>query len=106
MPYKVKVDELVSDLLLANQFKPVIVQDLCSRQILSSTSAPDDFAAVMEDLVFGADIDLLCVNITATGDDVAEGMENFTLALASDNNDVILMPEQADVEILDSGSKW
>ena len=72
--------------------------------ILSSTSAPDDFAAVMEDLVFDADTDRQCLNITATEDDVVEGIENFTLALASDD-DVILMPKKVNVEILDSSCK-
>lgn len=59
----------------------------------------------MADLTFDTDMeDRQCVSVSANMDGVVEGTENFTLFLES-GDDVVLLPDQAEVEIVDSISK-
>ena len=59
----------------------------------------------MATFTFDADTDRQCINITANPDNITEGMENFTLVLNS-TDDVILLPEETEVQVVDTGSMW
>ena len=46
-----------------------------------------------------------CTNITITADELVEGDEFFTVALSTSDEDVVLLPQNATIVIIDNDCK-
>ena len=68
--------------------------------------APDDFASQMVELKFDANTSRACADFTAKEDNIVEGVENLTATLSTDDDGILLLPEEAVIDILESGSTW
>jgi hypothetical protein len=62
---------------------------------------PEDFMGPAITLMFDSGTNRSCVDFTALEDDVVEGTENLTAVLTSDDDDVILLPGEAVINIMD-----
>ena len=66
--------------------------------------APDDYTAVNVLLVFSETSTKKCVNISINADRLHEAPEMFSVNLTTDDSSVILDPQSAPVNIIDSNS--
>ena len=70
------------------------------------TEAPNDYANISMILTFDNDMDKQCVNIILDNDMILENNETFEVLLDRlDDTRVILMPERAEVIIIDDDGK-
>ncbi len=63
---------------------------------------PDDFSAVSSALMFDSEANRMCVLIPLISDNILEPIEMFEAVLTSDDPDVTLAPEVANISILDT----
>ena len=69
--------------------------------IVLSSSAPGDYDAVLEVLIFSASVNRICRNVSSVEDDILEEDEDFTLTLNTTDSSVNLNPDEAIVTISD-----
>lgn len=62
----------------------------------------EDYDSVTADLLFNADSTRVCTRIPITNDDVDEDDELFVATLSTEDPDISLAPDEADITIIDN----
>ena len=65
------------------------------------SAAPVDYDGTNLDFVFDADNSIHCVNVSIVDDEILEDTENFFGTLTTTDSAVLLIPDEAEVEIIE-----